>query len=245
MPRVSLSVPAASGPLPMTQGIAEQVFLSHDDTVFERHPTDPDAAAVGKWELNAANNPIRRQFEGNYSWMVTLTPAHLDAVFPAPVTRYNVSIALFYKRNLNARVNDQGVEVERLVDIKQRQLADLAGFGLGGGELLLEGAQNASLSVNQANTLVRPGQWIMVSGRYGNSSTSPAVFRWYRVVTVGEYDPNRNERPITVAGPDWIGVTDQNPNNWKCKPTHVAVFEGCIGVFEKTVHLEGPSMWGY
>ena len=70
------------------------------------------------------------------------------------------------------------------------------------------------------------------------------VFRWYRVVTVGEFEiaTNRNQRPITLAGPDWIDLPDQQ-GRWLCEPSHVAVFEGCVGVFEKTGHLEGPSVW--
>jgi hypothetical protein len=242
MPRVGLSfVPSAD--------IAERTFVAHDDTVFEKHPSDPDSPAVSKWQMDATgNNFLRRQFEGNFSWLVTLTPAYFQAV-PAPTTQYNVSIAIFYKRSLNARTTTDGTEVERMVRIREgANGVDLAGFGLGGGELVLEGDQSQSHAVNAANSSVRSGQWIMVCGRYGNSNNSPAYFRWYRVVTVGQYDNSTTpgQRPITVAGPDWIGVTDQNnPANWRCKPTHIAIFEGCVGLFEKTVHLEGPSLWGY
>jgi hypothetical protein len=146
---------------------------------------------------------------------------------------YNLSLVIFYKRNLTTLVNEQGVAHERQVAVKQQSPSDLAGFGIGGGELLLEGGE--------AETNVRAGNWVMVCGYY-NGNQSLRVFRWYRVTTVGDYDAG--SRAVTLAGPDWIGVTSQvSTAQWACKPTHVAIFEGCVGVFEKTVHLEGPSVW--
>jgi len=214
--------------------IAEQIFLSHDDAVFEE-TADPDSPPVSKWELDANNNPIRRQFEGNFSWLVTLTPAYFTSAMPAPTTQYNVSIAIFFKRSVNSRTTGEGVEVERMVEVDTRR-NQLGGFGLGGGELVLKG--------NAANTAVRPGDWVLVSGRYpGGRLAKVPVFRWYRVVVAGEYEQDKTQRVITLAGPDWPGVTNEDPAKWTCLPSHVAIFEGCVGVFEKTVHLEGPSVW--
>jgi hypothetical protein len=244
MPRLSLTQSSASAQS-MTHAVAQQIFMAHDDTVFEKSAS-PELPPESRWELSGGT-PVRRQFEGNFSWLVTLTPAYFDIEVPAPVTKYNVSIAIFFKRNLAARATESGVEHERMVDVSPSR-SDLAGFGLGGGELVLRGDQNATAQANQANTALKPGQWVLVCGRYrleGSPPSFASVFRWYRVVTVGEYDNanNRNQRPITLAGPDWAGATDPNPNDWRCKPSHVAIFEGCVGVFEKTVHLEGPSVW--
>jgi hypothetical protein len=215
--------------------LAELIFVARDDTVFEKS-TDPDSPPISKWELDPnTNNPIRRQYEGNFSWLVTLTPAYFNATAPGPMTQYNVSIAIFFKRNINAIATTEGVEVERMVDVSQKP-PHLAGFGLGGGELVLTGTV--------ANTAVQPGNWVLVSGRYQIGNITRPVFRWYRVVAVSEYESEKAERWITLAGPDWPGVTDQvNAGNWRCKPSSVGIFEGCVGVFEKTVHLEGPSVW--
>jgi type II secretory pathway pseudopilin PulG len=239
MPRIGLKFVSHQNPV-MAHQIAQQIFMARDDTVHEKHPTDPDASAVSKWELDSAGGPIRRQFEGNFSWLATLTPAYFDVTPRGPwvwPTEYHLSIVIFFKRNLNSLVNDDGVAVERQVAVSQNA-AHLAGFGLGGGELFVSGTQ--------ADTAVRPGNWVMLCGYYGNPSLNMPVFRWYRVVTAGEYEADKSPalRAITLAGPDWIGVTNQtDPSQWLCKPSHVAVFEGCVGVFEKTVHLEGPSVW--
>jgi hypothetical protein len=219
--------------------VAQQIFMSHDDTVFEENPVDPDAPAISKWEVDATGQPIRRQFTGDYSWLATLTPAYFDITPRAPwvwPAEYHLSLAIFFKRNLIALADEQGVPYERQVPVKQQTAADLAGFGLGGGELFLVGSE--------AETNVRAGNWVMVCGRYGDAVQGQPVFRWYRVATVGAFESDQGARPVTLAGPDWIGVTNQqDPTQWRCKPSHVAIFAGCVGVFEKTVHLEGPSVW--
>jgi hypothetical protein len=219
--------------------VAQQIFMSHDETVFEEDPSNPDAPAVSKWEVDNNNQPVRRQFAGDFSWMATLAPAYFDPTPKAPwvwPAEYQLSLVIFYKRNLVALANEQGVAYERQVPVKQQTAADLAGFGLGGGELLLVGGPD--------ETNVQAGNWVMVCGRYGDATQGPPVFRWYRVATVGAFENDQGARPVTLAGPDWIGVTDPlDPTHWRCKPSHVAIFEGCVGVFEKTVHLEGPSVW--
>jgi hypothetical protein len=237
MPRLGLTFVSHQNPI-MAHQIAQQIFMARDDTVYEKHPTEPDAPAVSKWEVDNNDRAVRRQFEGNFSWLATLTPAYIDNTPRqswAWPTEYHLSIVIFFKRNLSSLVNDEGVALERQLPVSPNP-NHLAGFGLGGGELFLRGTQ--------ADTTVRAGNWVMVSGYYGNRTDGIPVFRWYRVVSVGEYETNNNQRPITLAGPDWTGVTNQtDPSQWLCKPSHVAIFEGCVGVFEKTVHLEGPSVW--
>jgi hypothetical protein len=239
MARVGLKFVSHQNPVVAHQ-IAQQIFMARDDTVHEKHPTDSDGPAISKWEVDNVGQPVRRQFEGNFSWLATLTPAYFDVTPKGPwvwPTEYHLSIAIYFKRNLNSLVNDEGVAVERQIPVSLNA-AHLAGFGLGGGELFVTGTA--------ADTALRPGHWVMVCGYYGNPSLNMPVFRWYRVVTVGELETDKSPalRAITLAGPDWIGATNQtDPSQWLCKPTHIAVFEGCIGVYEKTVHLEGPSVW--
>jgi Tfp pilus assembly protein PilV len=239
MTRVGLKFVSHQNPV-IAHHIAQQIFMARDDTVHEKHPTDPDGPALSKWEVDANGNPARRQFEGNFSWLATLTPAYFDVTPKGPwvwPTEYHLSIVIFFKRNLNSLANEEGAAVERQILVSPNP-AHLAGFGLGGGELFVTGTQ--------ADTDLRQGSWVMVCGYYGNPSLDMPVFRWYRVVTVGDLETDKSPplRPITLAGPDWIGATNQtDPSQWICKPSHVAVFEGCVGVFEKTVHLEGPSVW--
>lgn len=232
MPRISLKF-TTSTTAEVAHLVAQQIFMARDDTVYDKNPLDPDGPAISKWEFDGNNAVARRQFEGNFSWLATLTPAYFDPVPLGPwvwPTEYHLSIVIFYKRSLNNVTTEEGLAVERPLPVSQSP-TDLAGFGLGGGELLLGG--------NELESHVRPGNWVLVSGRYGDPNLGLNVFRWYRVATVGAFEPDNGLRPVTLAGPDW--VTD--PTGVFCKPTHVTVFEGCVGVFEKMIHLEGPSTW--
>jgi hypothetical protein len=184
MPRVSLKFVSHQNQI-MAHQIAQQIFMARDDTVHEKHPTDPDGPAISKWELDGGSGlPMRRQFEGNFSWLATLTPAHFESTPRGPwvwPTEYHLSIAVFFKRNINSPVNDDGVEVERQVPVLNQNAAHLAGFGFGGGELFISG--------KPADTAIRSDSWVMVCGYYGNNpNLNLPVFRWYRVVTVGEYE---------------------------------------------------------
>ena len=112
------------------------------------------------------------------------------------------------------------------------------GFGLGGGELFIDDSKNPEFRV---------GEWVIVSGWYGNQRNAGgtnAVFHWYRVVAADKSDDNNAQTypSVTLAGPDWAWSL-QNPNQCPCRPSHISIIDGCVGVFEKTVRLEGPSMY--
>jgi type II secretory pathway pseudopilin PulG len=229
--------------------IAALVFQVRDDTVWDKS-TNPDGPAISRWETDNPNSPgvwFRREFAGNYSWLATLTPTYVNST--GAQTQWNLSIVIFHRRSLATRQTEDGQEVERQVTVKGDSWQDYIGFGLGGGELTIQGSNPNNPELGARETAVRPGQWVMVCGRYyspnlsANTHNRP-VFHWFRVVTAGDFA--NNERQVTLAGPDWNWHWDrndtQNSAKW-CRPTHVAIFNDCVGVFEKTIHLEGPSMY--
>jgi hypothetical protein len=92
--------------------------------------------------------------------------------------------------------------------------------------------------------------------------------KWYRVVAAGNITQSGTtySRQITLAGPDWeadptaanmaspstlyiapndskfmwpssISSSSQNYNTYAC------LFDGAVAVYQRVIHLEGPSVW--
>ncbi len=107
---------------------------------------------------------------------------------------------------------------------------------ISGGDLTLSDA-------NPLNVAVNVGEWIML-GRVVTDVSATAssgqrpMFRWYRVVTAppATLSGATWSRNITVAGPDW------NLKN-NASPMMAYVYDGAVAVYERTIRLEGPSLW--
>ncbi len=245
LPRVTLqSVWPDGNNLSVNEELARSVFVAHDDTIWDRSP-DPDGPAMSRWEYNDPNTRgllLRREYSGNYSWLVTMTPRYPpygpNATLPRELPAdWRVSLAIFHRRNPKVIQRDDGLYVERQVKVKGDDPSDFAGFGLGGGELLIDDTKRPEF---------RAGEWVLVSGWYDasgqarkNGAGTNTMFLWYRVVAADKSDDGNSQTypTVTLAGPDWA---------WDariCKPSHITIIDGCVGVFEKTVRLEGPSMY--
>ncbi len=100
---------------------------------------------------------------------------------------------------------------------------------------------------------------------------SRPMFRWYRVMSAGpvlapgqgdNLSPSSYVRDVSISGPEWnmasvaagsgpakvqIGVGPTGPINArdnKGNPLFFAfIYDGAVAVYERTVRLEGPSMW--
>ena len=101
------------------------------------------------------------------------------------------------------------------------------------------------------------------------SPTPPSrpMFRWYRVVAAspllapgqGDNATNFYARDLTISGPEWnmasvaaatvqIGITSSgtavNARDAKNNPVFIAfIYDGAVAVYERTVRIEGTSMW--
>jgi type II secretory pathway pseudopilin PulG len=229
--------------------LARNVFVSHDDTIWDKS-SNPDGPAISRWETDNPNSPgvyFRREYAGNYSWLATMVPRYppygpAATLLNALPTDWRVSIAVFHRRNPKLVLRDDGLYYERQVKLKGNDPSDFASFGLGGGELQIDDTKQPDF---------RPGEWVLVSGWYDpsgqgqrNAAGTNTMFLWYRVVAADKSDDGNNQTypTVTLAGPDWAWDL-RNPAQCPCRPSHITIIEGCVGVFEKTVRLEGPSMY--
>ena len=190
-------------------------------------------------------------FAGKYSWLITMTPA-LSEMTPliAPANRklYTASVVVVNGRKLAPPLADEATPpAERMV------WCTFQSFGYGGGDVRLRlddaGENHFKLQVNQ---------WIMIAGSYEDTSGSGITadhYRWYRIAALG--DPKNDTgtedadyRDVTLAGPDlavaplpatWQpidGDTSTTETEWVAY-----ILDGAVGVFEKTIEVDQPSLW--
>jgi prepilin-type N-terminal cleavage/methylation domain-containing protein len=178
---------------------------------------------------------------GGYSWVVTVTPAYqemalLSAANATPPLSwsdrhlYNVSVVVFYKRDLTLPVQqsntlsvNQSESSERMVAVQFRNPT-----GYGGGDVTLT-ATSANAPVPGDFFNVKRDDWLLLCGQtcvyhsadLKTSKTTVSTpgapvyanyFRWYRVVAIDDSNASINnpndptaqyKRNVTLAGPDW------------------------------------------
>jgi hypothetical protein len=145
---------------------------------------------------------------------------------------FHVSVVVFYKRDLDVSATaPSNPPAERML------LADLVGGGFAGGDVILRlGSSGASNWLN-----VSVDQWVMLTGRLAGSFH--AVAQWYRVRAVNE-SPVPDQRLVTLDGPDWDPLRFVDADGDATYPTaFVTIVNGAFGVFEKTIKLDGTSLW--
>lgn len=220
-PRLTRATLARAPGLPapaLSRALAEQLFMSRDDLSIDL-PEDRDAPAVQLLSTTGT----RRQFAGEYSWLFTVVPA----VETGREDLYTVSVVVFHKRIFPTDPADPQPP-ERMVQIVGDKL--LGGFGGGDAQL--------TAPISSLLDGIRTGQWCLLSAWLNNDPTSNMpVFKWYRIVSVEkEVQPEQAgfTRWVTLAGPDW------DPR----LTTAVSLFDGAIAVYEKTMRIEGASLYG-
>ncbi len=152
---------------------------------------------------------------------------------PARITRYEISIVVFYKRDFYCPEGSSDPTTDELrlnpdlEVVRERSVyAQLFGGGIGGGDVLLF-VPDGDASRPPGYLDVKKDDWIMLKGldRAGYVGppnracipTCPTVCKWYRVVGVDDLEtgmpfPNPEDtsnpltgrqRYVTLAGPDW------------------------------------------
>jgi type II secretory pathway pseudopilin PulG len=229
----------------LTQGGAEAIFMSRDDVIVEPGTT-PEAPTKAKFDNN-----IRRDFNGEYSWAAMIAPTYPGVKPPGndptntayaygkPYSEQScqLSIVVFYRRNLNV-LNDKdtidqstlpaGIPRERTVAV-----ASFDGNGIGGGEVTIRtlgGPYDTMLKIGEYVLLYQPP-----TGSPGNSGYKPYRAQWYRIVGADKFEPGNN-RQVTLTGPDWDTSNGYNS-------PQMIIFDGAVAVYNKSIRLEGPSMW--
>ena len=231
--------------------VAELAFRSRDDLIFDL-PDDRDLPAEQLFKHDPSTNAaIHRQYQGDYSWMFTAVPKSDDSDL------YTVSVVVFHKRRLDI---DPQKPPERMVQVDSVPGGTPNGLvvgGIGGVEANLY-ADPATLGITSGvakNYLedIRAGEWVMLSA----NTTSGTIFKWYRVTSVQDEivdggGPGPYTRWVSLAGPDMdpsptgpLDVSgDGEIDHTNGEGVYISLFEGAIGVYEKTMRVEGSSMYG-
>jgi hypothetical protein len=243
---------------------AEYFFEANDDLVTEL-PDRDDRPATQNWDTiedTTGNSiPVKRQWAGDYSWIVTVAPgtnAARNGMARNPESHaYEVSVVVFYKRLLPDEAENSYRDLgSTLPDYfntmsqgERAVKATVVSTGLNGGELLLERFQGEP--TNPFENL-KTSQWIMLCGPHPNSTMSEPRFslNWYQVVTIDREGvgvrPNNQpfnptiHRLVTLRGPEWPWKPGDPASNNLC----VAICRGAVAVHSKTIRLESPRSAG-
>jgi hypothetical protein len=143
-----------------------------------------------------------------------------------------LSVVVFYERDFASPRSD-GASPPMPADPRYNRdkpaertvFATFLGSGHGGGDVRLVAPAGPAGNPTQYESYleVKEGEWLLLGGTKMHSLGNPRsgqapvvrefVFRWYRIVAVGELevDAGRASRIVTLEGPDWT-VTDLDPN---------------------------------
>ena len=245
MYRISLR-PTAGVLNGMKQPQAEQAFLYQDDLTV-RLPDDRALLPI----QNFGTGNVKRQYEGRYSWLATLTPVGSSAS-----NLYVLSIVVFHRRDLGMTLpasspGSNEPENERMVDVVFPTGTTVA---LGGGDVMLKTRTNNSPTPwsnpprPDKDIQLGQGEWIMLMA---NAAGQP-IFKWYRVIAV---EPDTYNVSTGTYGPQFDNTTDPtNPfyyrnvtlfgQDWDTTlATQALLMNGVVAVYEKTIRLETSSLW--
>jgi hypothetical protein len=243
----------------MPTAVTDTMYRLRDD-VTASLPDQDDRPGVMQWRVapgtdlkaTADDIPLARQSTGSYSWLATIIPANgiaeiagtggrvIDAALRAMqpsdprygTFMYEVSVAVFYKRNeAPSAASERGIEAQLI----------------GPNELELLGTAAA---VEAAVVDIRPGNWIALAGQH--PSTGLLVMKWYRVLSVddendvSQVNGPRNGSPtrrMTLDGPDWPEFYDTSVSPpigpiYPVENLRAIILPGVIGVSTQTLPLE-------
>jgi hypothetical protein len=258
---LSNPVTRPSAPLPMSVA-ALQACMSEDDMSFTLLTSNPNTqtTTAGTQTANADTLPsggfnnglTKREFAGQYTWLATLVPV-LGDLQPAEARNLmTMSVVVFNKRQFGIAPQSATPQTERAC-----QVTAVLGSGYGGGDLILSGSSSTAVGLRVGECLMLgwmqrdvPGDSNNNATVFGPDVTFPAsltrpMFRWYRILNAGPPVPPGSPgnsgstwiRYVTVSGTDLNRPIIVPNSMW------AFVYDGAVAVYERTVRLEGPSMW--
>ena len=249
MPRLALTSLYNTNPT-IARTLAEAAMVARDDVIVNQ-PEDRSLPATGAVISDTSTNPPKpyaRDYNGEFSWMATITPNYpyllpgenapnptdpnVDPLFyfkKLTGNEYTLSIVVFDRR-IVPRLSqgsqfDPTLIGEEIVSVAQPNGVTV---NLGGGDITITAPNDAQAQ------LIRPNTWMMLER--ADSSLGFHVFKWYRILSASNDGANVQ---VTLAGPDWTWGK-QNDNT---QATYACLFDGAVGVIQRTIHLEGPSIW--
>jgi hypothetical protein len=238
---------------------ANEIFMGGDDLLIET-PADPLLPAQQVYFSQNPANPDKRQTDGEFSWMATLSP-RVDKWAPptgaAPDT-YTLSIVVFQGRDSALAVD--GISERWAIIPYTQQYNAFYGGGLSGGDVALvdkslyyQLAGGSAPPPSPQDLFVKRGQWILLARNVVVGANVYPEFRWYKVT---EVDPDELNvatsseligsppsgipiRHVTLFGQDWNAYPSANA----AEQTFAYIVPGVVAVYEKTIRLENSSLW--
>jgi hypothetical protein len=182
IPRVTLRRFSNLANNPLIQAtLIDGLFRFDDDLVFNR-PIDRTLPAVQLYSSDPVpSQPIKRQYNGRFTWMATLSPSQT----PTAPDLYTLSVVVF-----DGRDPDPANEVVMPIEL---------GTGLGGGDVVFGQPISGHALVDVD---LRPDDWVMLSPQ-----TTPRYVRWYRVASVDREVVGPGKHGY-LRGADWDRTVD-------------------------------------
>ncbi|MCA9231274.1 MAG: hypothetical protein KDA57_11520 [Planctomycetales bacterium] len=224
----------------MSTAVAETIFRLRDDLAVAQ-PDEDDRPSIQNWDLNTATATpalLRRQYQGDYSWLATIVPTSGEALVGLQPEvnansygelRYDISVVVFRRREIAPTPTS-----ERLVRAEFSYQGELVIYG------------SSAAEVDAAVDEIFPGNWIAVAGV--NQTTGDFLLKWYRILaldkeTVSEADANYEVaesgnfqmRYAMLEGPDWPVNSQYN--------LRAIILPGAISVATQQMHMEHTSLW--
>ncbi|HUY90003.1 MAG TPA: prepilin-type N-terminal cleavage/methylation domain-containing protein [Pirellulales bacterium] len=261
---------SVSGGVSMPFAMADRVFRSNDDLVFDI-PGRPDLRP------KTPTGSLSPDYNGDFSWIVTVSHSPTDLFNAANMQRFRCSVVVLKKRDLNLNPGDwpapplgKKPPPERIV------LADFINPPAYMGGLspppsrALPVYPDAALnlrttsSVGATNWLdgLRANQYIMLSANYivtfpGSSVKTFPVADWYRIVSAGEaaqVSGGIASRQVVVTGTDWPATstlggtpiwidadgTAGAPNG--VDTVFCTIVDGAVAVYDDVITLDNSLM---
>lgn len=220
---------------------ADRATLASSD--YPLRPTD-----LGRFKWSVMITPIVPAGTYHGTWTHGGGPPPIPLVDPTQIAQYEISIVVFYNRNLYCPTADPEIRTSPDMDVVHERsvYARLDGGGIGGGDVLLF-VPDGDTARPPGYLNVKKNDWIMLKGldlsrSLGDGTTMaeviPAVCRWYRVVSVdsiqrgiainnpasqpidGTVTIQGRGRYVTLAGPDWQIDTTNDVNDKDASGTY-------------------------
>jgi hypothetical protein len=217
------SAPPPQPPPPISNVLAEQLFIWNDDLPFSA----PKNSAERPRLVSSSGGAILS--EGSYSWFLTVIPAATEMSLPVAQRRlFNVSVVVCYKRNylfyvpfsypfnLTPKITNTTLDSEHTATISAGATG-FPGMGIGGGTVQLDAGSNVNVKENE---------WVMLYHLDANPQLNRCY--WYRVVGI-----SATTNTLNLNGPDW----DRN------LPAVLVVVPGAIAVYTTTMELDWDPLW--
>ncbi len=234
MPRMTITSAAttAGSGYSLNLPLAQAMFTLTDDLVVDQ-PDDRTLPGTGHMILDSSNKPIKRDYEGLYTWLATLTPQNGNTLGAVPMNQMLLSIVVFNRRLLAIPTSGSGQE--EMVDVTDSSGNPPAAgtVNIGGGDLTLK---DTTAQADAKLALAKPGNWMMLCRQDKDAAgNNYNIFKWYRIISAAE-GSSSGTADVTLNGPDWVwgGPTYK---------TYACLFDGAVAVYQRVIHLDGPSVW--